>query len=603
MGSKTKLLTVTSIALLSITLSSCGVTAIEDKGNILTFGNGEHVTANELLENYQTSQVGIEAYYNAINDVVARYIMTNDSEIKNNGRYQELVDRAEVQVEDTKQEAEDNARTNGTNYEDELDTLLSSEGVEDLEGLQTKYENQLFKDYLQDKFYDDHMDNLLTGGSISVGNETIEVESYLNDTLPYHVKHILLNVEGSSSEYARGTLTATQAKTIYSLIRDLTFLGEGDNFGTLAKTYSQDTGSASTYGDLGIMSKNTSYVNEFKLGIYTYDSLFNTSISDEEKAKLELTTAEDLSDEKEFLSQENQGISFIPYEAAQILNEYAEDEKDDSGELVNGGNTAYYPRNIIFNQYFNRHEISFITPEKVDGGNLDGLTETDGLFYINNQKTSFKRINFGQEIGEKVVLCDEQGIPVMVTRAGTSSSSSTEEGSSGYEGIHFIVVQRSALDPKGINDTTLEEYYSTEMPDANGLINGKVVYVNAFVDDRSVYQQRINTLEDDIKQADPSISRKINQYWFIRSGAKIVNETVANKIDQYIIANEVGNKINDEIEYYDTWNTYYNMLNRQINERRRLVPMTCYVNFRNASNLDGDGDLFGKGGECYYVQA
>ena len=40
MGSKTKLLTVTSIALLSITLSSCGVTAVEDKGNILTFGNG-----------------------------------------------------------------------------------------------------------------------------------------------------------------------------------------------------------------------------------------------------------------------------------------------------------------------------------------------------------------------------------------------------------------------------------------------------------------------------------------------------------------------------------------------------------------------------------
>ena len=105
------------------------------------------------------------------------------------------------------------------------------------------------------------------------------------------------------------------------------------------------------YGTLQILEVRYFYFFAF----YTYDSLFNTSISDGEKAKLELTTAEDLSEEKEFLSQENQGISFIPYEAAQILNQYAEDEKDDSGELVNGGNTAYYPRNIIFNQYFNRH--------------------------------------------------------------------------------------------------------------------------------------------------------------------------------------------------------------------------------------------------------
>lgn len=609
MVSKTKLLAVSTLAIVSMTLSSCSVKAQrDDSGKILTFGNGSSVTADELLENYQTSQTGIEAYYNAINDVVARHIMTSDSEIKNNGRYEELVERAKVDVEDKKEEAEDNAKTNGTSYDDELDTILAEEGVEELDELQAKYENTYFKSYLQDKFYDDNMDNLLTGGSISVGGETIEVSSYLNDTLPYHVKHILIKVDASSSDYVTGTISSSQAINLSSLIDDLVYLGDGDNFGTLAKQYSEDSGSASTYGDLGIMSKNTSYVNEFKLGIYTYDSLFNTSITDEEKEKLELTTASELENEKDFLSQENQGISFIPFGVAKLLSTNAEKEKDDAGKLVNEGQAKYYPRNILFNQYFNKHEISFITAQDIDETTfeakvLDGLTEDNGVYKIGDSVTSFKKINFGSGIGEKVVLCDEAGRPIMVTRAGTSSGSSTEESSdSGYEGIHFIVVQRSALDPTGSNNTTLEEYYSTDMPDSDGLINGKVVYVNAFKDDRSVYQSRINTLEEDIKAADPSIAKKINQYWFIRSGAKIVNETISTKLQQYLDADEVSNQISEENEYYETWESYYDLLNRQLNERKgdKLIPMVCYANFRYASTFDDDGELFGKGGTCYY---
>lgn len=613
MVKKTKILAVTTLYALSAGLSSC---VQADGAKILTFANGETVTADELLDTYKSSSAGIEAYYNAIYEVVARHIMTNDSEIKDNGRYATLVDQAEVRVNDTKTEAQENADANGSSYSDELESLLDDAGVEDLEELQYKYENELFVDYLEDKFYDDQMDNLLTGGTIQVGGESINVTSYLDDTLPYHVKHLLVNVDASNSDYSRGAISEAQAKKIYSVIEDLVYLGT-NTFGTLAREYSDDTGSATSYGDLGIMSKNTSYVSEFKLGIYTYDALFNETddIDQSRRAKLEIADNEEYEDFKNFLVTEGQGISFVPYGAATILNEQAEYTRDDYGESVNGGNSAYYPRNIIFNEYFNKHNISFITPETVTVNEETGDVTTttvgefnaEGVYTIGETATAFRSVTFGQGIGEKVVLCDEQGNPIIMVRAGTGSDSTADgEESSGYEGIHFIVVQRSAL-VEIENGISLEDYYSMEMPDNDGYItiNGQkvTVYVNAYRDVRSVYQERIEALKEEIRSADSSLDKKIFQYWFTRSGATITDSTVEAKLAQYIDADEINNTKTDEESYYSTWEDYYDLLNRQINEEDRKVPMVCYVNFKTASTQDDDGDLFGKGGECYYVQA
>jgi hypothetical protein len=46
------------------------------------------------------------------------------------------------------------------------------------------------------------------------------------------------------------------------------------------------------------------------------------------------------------------------------------------------------------------------------------------------------------------------------------------------------------------------------------------------------------------------------------------------------------------------------MLERQNNERKseKLLPLVCAINFDKASELDGDGELFGLGGVCHYVE-
>jgi hypothetical protein len=36
-----------------------------------------------------------------------------------------------------------------------------------------------------------------------------------------------------------------------------------------------------------------------------------------------------------------------------------------NGNTVNEGNEAFYPRNVIFNKYFNKHNICVITPNAI----------------------------------------------------------------------------------------------------------------------------------------------------------------------------------------------------------------------------------------------
>lgn len=596
MKNKTKLFTIAAVTAITLGLSSCGITENADK--IITFKDGSSigVTATELYDQYKQTLNGTKAYYNAIYDIVIRHEMNKTS---NEGKKAELVKKAKTKVEDEKTNASNNASTNGTSYDTELEKILTSYGVDDLDGLQIHFEGTLFKEYLEDTFYDEHLEDLLVGGEIG----GVSVDSYLNDVLPYHVKHILVKTSASSDDYATSAITAAESRNLKSVIYRLANIDKsGETFGTIAKNGgSEDTGSASSYGDLGIMSKNTSFVNEFKLGVYTYDSLFNTEIADTEKTKIGLTTSSDLAESKTVLS--DIGLGEIPYGAALLLETYADKVTDEAGYVVNKGKEAYYPRNIIWNQYFNLHNVSVITSSSINETNNQSNNDD---FY----KTlgGFKDVEFNVPGSSskvtKNVLCDENGNVILVTRAGTGS------GDSGYQGIHFIVVQRSALvaGPSSVqhdsDETTLAEYYTTKLPNdtdfpyyqSSGSKVNKSCYVNYLNDNVQSYISRKDALKTEIKSADPSISMKLFEYFFKLSGAKIIDSTLNTKINDYIYSTAIDNDTNKTKSYNDTWEAYTNMLGVQINKSSRKISTTCAVKFKNASS----DPAFEKGGACYY---
>ena len=608
MNNKFKLFTLSALSCVVLGLTSCDVT---EKGNVvIEFKDGkstttQSITADEIYSQYGKTQSGAKAYYDAIYNVVIRHLMMNGApEAKKN----ELITKAKTQVQGIKDQANNNADSNKTNYSDELEKLLDSNGVETLEELQTKFEDSLFKEYLEDDFYDWAIEYLKDGSVTdqmkevdAKGAQVLEAaafdpfDSYLNTLIPYHVKHILVKVSAAAGEYARATISESEATNIANAFKQLSTISATNTFGRIAKSISEDPGSKESEGDLGLMSKNTSYVNEFKLGIYTYDSLFNseTSTNTDEIEKIGLVGSGDADMEQYKNQLETLGLGEIPFGAAVTLNEYAKVTKDDNGNSVNDNSAVTYPRNIIFNQFFNSHTISVITADSV---NEYGEVEHDNAYA---SSTGFQDVTFtinGSPV-TKTVLCDENGNPILVTRASST-------GGNAYEGIHFIVVQRDPL-INSTGDVSLSEYFTTYLPgntnfpkDESG--DEKICYVNYLKSDTSTYLSRSNTLKDEIKATDSNASYKLFNYFFNKSGATFKSDELKDVITRYIASNDVSSNNTKDKNYKDAWKDYTNMLGVQTNNQARKFPVTCAVKYKDANGMyKADFEI---GGECYYEE-
>jgi hypothetical protein len=66
---------------------------------------------------------------------------------------------------------------------------------------------------------------------------------------------------------------ASVVRRIANLTKSGTEKVTKETFGEVAFDASEDTGSAALYGNLDVMTAKTSFVNEFKLGIYAYEAL------------------------------------------------------------------------------------------------------------------------------------------------------------------------------------------------------------------------------------------------------------------------------------------------------------------------------------------
>ena len=635
MNKRNKILALSSTALMLLSLVSCDVTATPKDNVLVEFSDGSVVvTADEVFQKYLETKDGVEAAYEQINDAVARWTMYDANSGVSAGKRDELISEAKAEVDDVKAEAENNANTNKTSYDDELEKLLKNNGADDLEELQVIFENKKFRSYLKDKFFDDFLDQLKEGGTIKVtDNESITVDSYINDVLPYHVKHILVKVSAGASNFTTSTISETESVELYQAINDLGY-NTTTSFGLKANVLSDDTGSAADYGDLGIMSINTSFVNEFKLGIYTYDTLFNSNV-DKTGTTLEkvnnflLNDRDETNEYKKFLR--NHGLNFIPSGIADLLYNNRDVTLDSHNEKVNDGKEQYYPRNILWNEYLNKHEVSFIEYASAefndaslsngkdflkDNSNFININKTvanedaEGWVIENGSRTNYKKFSFttydaagNPQNNDHYILTDgnySNPKPILVTRAGTG------DGESGYQGIHFIVVERSALENE-VGGISLSDYYTTKLPgtDGNieGLPEGSRVYVNAFDDTQKAYQSRVDTLISEIKEADNSIDKKINRYYFMKSGATVADPTLSNNLEILYDASQVSDDTQADSELIAKWKEYVDLLEIQNNERSgKLIPLVCAINFNKASSLSDDNELFGLGGVCHYVE-
>ena len=590
---KSKLTLGISVAAMSCALlAGCNEVTYSPEGYLLTYkdanGNEVHYSAQDLFGDYVTDSTKVSTMFDSIYKLIVRNYFNSDS---HKGDYEQIKKNAENDVEGVKSKAKENQETNDSKYDKEWEALLESYGCKDEEELLEHfiYEREL-KEF-NEQFYKNHIadlrDNTLAENSYS---------GYLEKKVPYHVRHILVKVDDSgSTNYWNGTITKDNATDFYDVANAL---AEGkDSFGKIAQQYSKDDGSKVKFGELDIVDKDTEYVPEFKLGMYVFENLFNaktttaaatSSISingaistNYQKA----VTGEDTPDLKDVLGQ-------IPYGAFSLLKEFEDVTKDELNRDVHDGDSKYFPRNIIFNNYLNNHYLSVITKENVkkpgssdDWSKVD-FTDLDGFTFEDKNGDGLNTL-LGKDI-----LRTKDGQPILVARAGTSS----------YQGVHFIVIERSGLQPVK-DEVSLSEYYTTyrpsqgEYPKKDG--QPKQTYVNYLAQSEAEYKTRAETVENKIKNFDPSLNKHIYQLNVAEQKIKFTEEgkAIGEAIDKWIATTNAKSAYDDKLSWEKTWESYIESLKVENVESSKRISNTCAIGF--TSKDKDDAEWYQVGGACY----
>ncbi len=616
--------------LLSVSgLAACNGPVYSPEGYILTYTNasGEtlHYSAEDLFGSYKNDASSNSTIFNEVYKLIVRnYFVTEPGQ---ESIYNKILKEAENDVDSVKAKAKDNADDNKTDYDDEFETLIKSYSCVDEEDLRQHfiYERELTE--FEDQFYKSNIDHLRDSRTDDAEGD--QYKGYLQAKVPYHISHILVKVtDTSGTNYNDGSISEQNAINLYSVA---SALAEGNrSFGYIAgRDLNEDDTARASFGDLGIMDKDTSFINEFKLGIYAYENLFNETdasaseiaINSTIKDQLTRAVVERSSDDAGEVTEAAVGnkLGEIPFGVFAKLNEFADVVKGAEDATVNGGDAQFFPRNIYFNKYLNRHNISVVTAADVSGadhvGNVaikenewgDGTDKfATGTFEGNKGFVDAAKCGITLSHGSTKVLAtdivrDGEGnvvsaSPILVVRGGTGS------GDSGYQGIHFIVIKKSGLEDKA----KLSEYYTTKYPGQTGYPKNedgtyKTTYVNNVDQGIKDYKTRAEAVESKIRNFDSSLNKYIFEKYYESQKIKFADETIGASLTKWIETSKIKADFDAANTWEETWRAYTEMLASQSNERdgNLLISEVCAIGYKGTDHYDGSGNLQGiwaKGG-------
>ena len=646
----------------ALALTSCNSTATvtpSDKSVVDFIGyNNEdeqlEIDIDQFYSEYGDSDEGTTLFYNAILEALIRYeykgLSEEDPTLK---AYDTLVKEAEDKVEAQKQTAQDNANSSGKTFAEEWQDILDSHDCDDSDDLKEYFLYELEKEAINDWYYTANQ-SALKNQYIGVGTDwkalaksaTHEYES----VFPYHILHVLVKLGADATDYSRATITASEAEKLWNVVRKL--MDGSYSFEEVAYSESEDS-SNTAYGDVGIMSTQTSFYNEFKLGVYAYDALLsgvNAQDADNKaiyeafgvdneaevitETKYDATNGVVETKEKvtDLVNQQmvakvqtavtgygaGEGyttIPTIPYDVFRQIGLNKDEEK--MGTVEPEAGAVSYPRNVLFNQFLNFRSPFVITAEDItiaDGEDKvtttahDFTDNTAGNFYLaDNNFEAHSATNAVPDIG-KQVLTDGEGNVIIGVRS--------------TAGIHFMVMRKSVF--KNTNlltatsltstkaDVTLQDYYTTEIPGADNY--PAETYVNMTKsDDSSYYINRANTIKNKLKGQDSSdvfdaaYDYRIYQMLFDRVEDKIkffdedetTTSTVKANIERKIQLLREGKYLSNIDSINEAWESYLAQLRHQntIRGYKGMLSTGCVFKWNRASAADLKE--FEKGGSCY----
>ena len=530
----------------AMALSACS-NITSDKKAIATFtpyGSKEKIAllTDDVYNAYNGTTNGISKFYDKILEVLIRYEF-KEKGFKGEMNYAEIEKWATNQVKEQKEQADKNAKNNGTSYDTEWKSILESKNVEDEKGLREYFIYDKEKTVMQNWFADEYTADDLKEEFLGLNAQGQSTEKDVRSAMPYHIRHILVKVEeaAAAEKFYKGTVSEEQAKKIFDIVQTL---AKGEKTFTETALKSEDT-SNEKGGDVGIVTNVASsvgqtMVNEFRLGLYAYDNIYDTTNAADAAADIIKQGLGITDDVKNALPA---NVVEVPYEAFVNLGKYADVTTDANNNKLAGGSTALYPRNIIWNKYFNLHNVFVIkNAKKADYSTLaNPKDEFDNLASNTVYDASLPRFN------AQGYLVDEKGNVIVGVRS--------------QFGIHFMVIEESMYDY-----AEFATYYDTKLPGEEGYNENARSYVNYIQSsDIADYKTRADDILKNVKSFDKTYDYRL--YSYLKSQVTIefkdAAEGLGNKIDEYIKAQKVNNTYKQDEGLAEDWRTYTEMLELQ----------------------------------------
>ena len=559
-----------SITLVTSFIAAMALTACNEvtasKEALVTFtpyGSKEAISliTDDVYQAYRGTSSGVTKFYDKILEVLIRYEFKENNFDKGELKYSEIETWAKNQVQEQKDKAKANAKSNGTKYDDEWKSILDSNNVDDAEGLKEHFIYDKEKEVITN-WYADNTDNAeaLKNDFLGIDANGAKVESKVKAAMPYHIRHILVKVDeaGNAQEkFYKGTISEAQAKLLADTVS--TLASGKYTFSQVASMYSED-GSASSGGDVGIMtnaatSGSLGMVNEFQLGLYAYDNLYD-SANASDGAAADIKEGLGITDDVKAALPAN--AVEVPYEAFVKIGDAAKVVADKEGNKLANGSTSVYPRNILWNKYLNLHNVFVIKNAKVGAskfGATDAADEFDNLCGSGEYDASLKNFNADG------YLCDENGNVIIGVRS--------------QYGIHFMIIEESMYDY-----ADLATYYSTKLPGDEGYSADS--YVGYIVSQsKEDYKKRADDVKSKITSFDATYDYRLYQYLNTQVTVKFSGaaEGLGEEIDAYIAKTQENNAFKQEDGLNKVWRTYTELLGAQEADRDRMF---------NTVNAQGD---------------
>ena len=541
----------------AMALSACS-NVTSDKKAIATFtpyGSKEKIAllTDDVYNAYNGTTNGISKFYDKILEVLIRYEF-KEKGFKGEMNYNEIEKWATNQVKEQKDQADKNAKNNGTSYDTEWKSILESKNVKDEKGLKEYFIYDKEKTVMQNWFADEYTADDLKEEFLGVKADGTSSEKDVKSAMPYHIRHILVKVEeaGNANEkFYKGTVTEEQAKKLFDVVQTL---AKGEKTFTETALKSEDT-SNEKGGDVGIVTNVASsvgqtMVNEFRLGLYAYDNIYDAANAADPAAAIIKKGLGITNDVKDALPA---NVVEVPYEAFVNMGKYAAITTDKKGNKLADGSTALYPRNIVWNKYFNLHNVFVIkNAKKADYSALTNpKDEFENLASNEAYSTTLPRFNANG------YLVDEKGNVIIGVRS--------------QYGIHFMVIEESMYDY-----AELDTYYDTKLPTDEGYNKNVRSYVN-YIESASLddYKTRADAVKSKITSFDSTYDYRLYTYLKEEVGEiefKGAAEDLGKRIDQYITAQKDNNVYKQEDGLKNVWRTYTELLGVQ--EYNRTAEFT-----------------------------